>query len=205
MRPDPTHPWYVWDLDSTGLHRIPLVRASGEFFRRRVFDALGATRVLFFLGQQFCWHSVLPDPALRLLDAPRTDLPVVCSGFGHDRGVCLYARHLSKHAFKSRSHELFFDRLPTFSYFVSVYRCVFECLYECGTLYILSFSFEGCNSFSIRKLRRIEWEFFDLSNTKAGHTIGCSGRGGRAAGRQGRARKGQYANGTVRLCGNCAS
>ena len=46
-----------------GLHRILFVRASGEAFRRCVFDALEGTRDLCFLGDQFCWHPVLPDPA----------------------------------------------------------------------------------------------------------------------------------------------
>ena len=46
-----------------GLNRISLVRASGEAFRRRVFDTLESTRDLCFTGDQFCWHPVLPDPA----------------------------------------------------------------------------------------------------------------------------------------------
>ena len=45
-----------------GLHRISLVRASGETFRRRVFDALEGTRKDCPLGEQFCWHTVLPAP-----------------------------------------------------------------------------------------------------------------------------------------------
>ena len=70
---------------SIGLHRISLVRASGESFRRRVFDALEGTREARFLGEQFCWHPVLPDPALPPRRAPRPDPPVVCPGFGIDR------------------------------------------------------------------------------------------------------------------------
>ena len=46
-----------------GLHRISLVRASGKTFGRRVFDALEGTRDPCLLGDQFCWHLVLPDPA----------------------------------------------------------------------------------------------------------------------------------------------
>ena len=46
-----------------GLHRISLVRAPEEAFGRRVFDALEGTRVPCPLGDQFCWHPVLPDPA----------------------------------------------------------------------------------------------------------------------------------------------
>ena len=64
-----------------GLHWISLVRASGETFRRRVFDALGGTRVSCFLGELFCWHPVLPDPAPPPRRAPRPDPPAVCPGF----------------------------------------------------------------------------------------------------------------------------
>ena len=61
-----------------GLHRISLVRASGEMFKRRVFDALGGTRVLFLLGELFCptapsCPAVRPDPTrslyVRVLDS----------------------------------------------------------------------------------------------------------------------------------------
>ena len=41
-----------------GLHRILLVRASGETFRRRVFDALGGTRDACLLGVLFCRRPV---------------------------------------------------------------------------------------------------------------------------------------------------
>ena len=68
-----------------GLHRISLVRASGETFRRRVFDALEGTGVPCFLGEQFCWHAVLHNPAPPPRCAPRPDPPVVCPGFGLDR------------------------------------------------------------------------------------------------------------------------
>ena len=46
-----------------GLHRISLVRASGEAFKGRVFDALEGTRNSRPLGDQFCWHPVVPDIA----------------------------------------------------------------------------------------------------------------------------------------------
>ena len=46
-----------------GLHRMSVVRASGEAFRRRVFDALEGTKDSCLPGDQFCWHPVLPDPA----------------------------------------------------------------------------------------------------------------------------------------------
>ena len=88
-RPDPTRPWYVRVLDSTGfLNRISLVCASGEMFRRLVFDALESAGKDCSLGAQFYWRTVLPDPASPLRRAPRRDPPVVCSGFGFDR--CLH-------------------------------------------------------------------------------------------------------------------
>ena len=65
-----------------GLHMISLVRASGESFRRRVFDALEGTREARLLGEQFCLHPVLHDPDPPPRRAPRPDLPVVCPGFG---------------------------------------------------------------------------------------------------------------------------
>ena len=68
-----------------GLHRISLVRASGETFRRRFFDALEGARKDCPLGEQFCWHPVLPDPAPPPRRAPRREPPVVCLGFGLDR------------------------------------------------------------------------------------------------------------------------
>ena len=72
-------------FSSIGLHRISLVRASGETFRRRVFDALGGTRDACLLGELFCRRPVLPDPAPPPRRAPRPDPPVVCPGFGLDR------------------------------------------------------------------------------------------------------------------------
>ena len=74
-RPDPTGPLCVRVLDLTS--SISLVRASGET-RRRVFDALKGAREACFLGEQFCWHPVLPDPAPPLRRALRLDAPVVC-------------------------------------------------------------------------------------------------------------------------------
>ena len=38
-----------------------------------------------FLGEHFCWHPVLPEPASPLRRALLPDAPVVCSGFGFDR------------------------------------------------------------------------------------------------------------------------
>ena len=70
---------------SIGLHRISLVRASGERFRRPVPDSFEGTKKACPLGDQFCWHPVLPDPAPPSRHAPRPDSPVVCLGFGLDR------------------------------------------------------------------------------------------------------------------------
>ena len=50
---------------SIGLNRILFVRASGERFWRRVFDALGGTRDACFLGELFCRRPVLPGLARR--------------------------------------------------------------------------------------------------------------------------------------------
>ena len=72
---------------SIGLHRTSLVRASGESFRRRVFDALESAREARLLGEQFCWHPVLPDPAPPPRRAPRPDPPVVCPGFGLNKNL----------------------------------------------------------------------------------------------------------------------
>ena len=75
------------------LHRISLVRASGETFWRLVYDAFKDTKEACFRGEQFCWHPVLPEPAPPLRRAPRPDPPVVCSGFGIDRfasRTCLF-------------------------------------------------------------------------------------------------------------------
>ena len=41
-------------VPTLGLHRISLVRASGEAFRRLVFDALEGTRDPCLLGDQSC-------------------------------------------------------------------------------------------------------------------------------------------------------
>ena len=46
---------------------------------------LEGTREACFLGEQFCWRSVLPDPAPPLRRAHRPDAPVVFSVFGFDR------------------------------------------------------------------------------------------------------------------------
>ena len=68
-----------------GLHRILFDCASGGTFRRRVPHALENARKDCPLSAQFCWRTVLPDPAPPLRCAPRCDLPVVCPGFGLDR------------------------------------------------------------------------------------------------------------------------
>ena len=67
-----------------GLHKISRVRASGKTFKRRVFDASEGTRDPCLLGEQFCWHPVLPDLAPPPRRALRPDPPVVCPGFGLD-------------------------------------------------------------------------------------------------------------------------
>ena len=78
VRPDPTRPWFVRVLDSTGqpvvnrslcssigLNGVSLVHASGEWFRRRVcvFDALGRTGGARPLGEIFCRRPDLPSAA----------------------------------------------------------------------------------------------------------------------------------------------
>ena len=68
-----------------GLYRISLVRASGETFRRLVFDASGGTRDACLLGDLFCRRPVLAGPAPPPCRALRLDPPVVCPGFGFDR------------------------------------------------------------------------------------------------------------------------
>ena len=70
-----------------GLHRISLVRASGETFRRRVFDALEGTRDTCLLGEIVCWHPVLFEPLPPLHRTPRPDPPVVGPCFRLDRLV----------------------------------------------------------------------------------------------------------------------
>ena len=65
--------------------RISLARASGERFRRRVFDALGGTGDACFLGELFCRRPGLPGPTPPARRAPRPDVPVVCPGSGIDR------------------------------------------------------------------------------------------------------------------------
>ena len=61
-----------------------LVRPSGKTLKQRSCNPLEDTRDLCFLGEQFCWHPILPDPG-RFRRAPRPDPPVVCPGFGFDR------------------------------------------------------------------------------------------------------------------------
>ena len=85
-------------IRQVGLHRISLVRASGETFKRRVFDALESAGKDCSLGEQFCWQTVLPDPTPPPRRAPRRDPPVVCPGFGFDKYLCDVAfRHIRLH------------------------------------------------------------------------------------------------------------
>ena len=80
---------------STALHRISLVRASGEMFKTCVFDALEGTRDSCLLGEPFCRRRVLPGPAPPPRRAPpRPDPPVVCPGFGFDRCTSYVVRSL---------------------------------------------------------------------------------------------------------------
>ena len=73
----------VW-FPHRGLNGISFVRASGETFRRRVFDALGDTRDACLLGQLLCLCPAQPSPTPLPLRAPRPDPPMVCPGFGPD-------------------------------------------------------------------------------------------------------------------------
>ena len=80
-----------------------LVRASGETFRRRVFDALEDTSDASLLSELFCRRPALPSPTSLPRRSPRTDPPVVCPGFELERFVqdscarCLggYEGHMS--------------------------------------------------------------------------------------------------------------
>ena len=87
---------------SVGLNRISLVRAPGKMFRRCIFGALEGTGAACLLGEQFCWHPVLPDPAQPPRRAPRPDPPVVCPGFGLDK----YIQFASFVPTKGRSEQL---------------------------------------------------------------------------------------------------
>ena len=73
---------------SIGLRRILLARASGETFRRRVFDALEGARDTCPLGELFCRRPALPGPTPLPRRAPRPEPPVVCPGFGLDIFFC---------------------------------------------------------------------------------------------------------------------
>ena len=65
---------------SIGLPTIWLVRASGETFRRRVFDALEKTRVACLLGEVFC-----PTPPRRPAVRPDPTRSLYVRGFGLDK------------------------------------------------------------------------------------------------------------------------
>ena len=90
--PRPARGMYgFWTRQVHRFTKISLVRASGEAFRTRVFDALEGGRDDCLLGELFCRHLVLRGPAPPPRRAPRPDLPVVCPGFGLDRfkrGFC---------------------------------------------------------------------------------------------------------------------
>ena len=73
-----------WSLcSSNSLDSISLVRASGERFERRFFDALERARDACLLCELFCRRVALPD-ALLLRSAPRLELRVVFLSFGID-------------------------------------------------------------------------------------------------------------------------
>ena len=65
------------------------LKPFGIILFKRLLDALAGTKDPCFLGEQFCRHSVLLDPAssVRPCRAPRPDPPVVCPGFGLDRFI----------------------------------------------------------------------------------------------------------------------
>ena len=66
------------------IYGILLVRASGDMFERRFYDAMDCTRDCCFLGGHFCEHLVLPKPAPPHCRAPRPDPPMVCLFFELD-------------------------------------------------------------------------------------------------------------------------
>ena len=67
---------------------------------QRFCNSLKGKREAWFLGDQFRWHPVLPDPA-RPRRAPRHDPPVVCPGFGLDKfpdilGIKMFAKTIRR-------------------------------------------------------------------------------------------------------------
>ena len=92
-------------IRQVGLHRISLIRASGESFRRRVFDALGGTRKACLLGEQFCWHPILPDPAPPPRRAPRPDPLVVCPSFRLHKIILVFNTQYAKNMTFRQKHE----------------------------------------------------------------------------------------------------
>ena len=72
-------------VQAFGLHRISLVRASRESFRRGFHDDLGGTGDACRLGGLFCRRLVLTDPAPPPRRALRPGPPVLCSYFRFDR------------------------------------------------------------------------------------------------------------------------
>ena len=78
--------WSTADfVPAFGLHRISLVRASGETFRQYVLDALEGAREACLLGGLFCRRPILTDPAPSPRRALHPDPPVVCPSFGIDK------------------------------------------------------------------------------------------------------------------------
>ena len=103
-RPDPPVVCPGFGLDrfcsSVDLQRISFVRAYGETLKRYFLDSSESTVDFSFLGEYFCWHLILPDPAWPLHRAPRTDPPVICPGFGFDRSNY---RDAGKYGFGAKS------------------------------------------------------------------------------------------------------
>ena len=74
-----------WIRQVSCLNRISLVRAYGETFKRRIFDAFGECEEGLFPRRTVLLVTVLPDPAPPPRRALRRDPPVVCPGFGLDK------------------------------------------------------------------------------------------------------------------------
>ena len=114
---------------------ISLVRAFGGSFRRRVFDALEGTREARLLGEQFCWHPVLPDSAPPPRRAPRPDPPVVYPGFPghalHENGLQIqeasvhWSAAKNKERFSSRGYTAYQPRINRGSTAHFVPPCVY--------------------------------------------------------------------------------
>ena len=112
-----------------GLHRISLVRASGETFKRCVHNALEGSRDARLLGGLFCRRPVLTDPAPLPCRALRPDPSVVCSGLGFDWCVYLYLYTYIYIYIYSQMGSALMDSLRiwlrTFGVFPLTYFCIF--------------------------------------------------------------------------------